>query len=94
MGRIYEISGRLEEIREEMHDLLGEAKSLLREVGGMTEQRARAYWIAHIETALDEENDYLCHSMCTMQSTIEELTDDDDFMDDLEESLEANEDPV
>jgi len=62
---------RLEEIKNEMLDLLGEARELVE--GTNEEDRAEAYWLAHIEMALINEHRYVGGSMCTMEDTIEGL---------------------
>lgn len=65
---------RLEEIREEIMELMDEAKKI---VAGSKNRgavgRADAYWIPHIEIALGGEHGYMDRSMCSMQDTIEEL---------------------
>lgn len=78
---------RLMEIKEEMLELLDEARMLVR--GTHEEDRAGAYWLAHIRMALDNEHNYLGRGGCTMQSTIEALEDDqDEGVDDSEENEE------
>jgi hypothetical protein len=62
---------RLNEIYEQFRDLLDEARDLVR--GTREEDRANAYWLAHIRCALDEDHDYLSRGMCTMQDSIEAL---------------------
>lgn len=63
---------RLSEIKEEIKELMHEVKSLLGRNDGVW-ARAKAYWYAHIITALDKEHDYMGSSMTTMQDTINEL---------------------
>jgi hypothetical protein len=41
--------------------------------GTPEEERARAYWWAHIRCALDDEHEFLGRSMFTMRDTIEAL---------------------
>ncbi|MHC4464217.1 MAG: hypothetical protein ACYS30_22735 [Planctomycetota bacterium] len=68
---------RLEEIQNEMLELLREAKSLIRRSGdSRTFERARSYWLAHVEMALTKEHGYMGGSMVTMQDTIEELSEE------------------
>ena len=62
---------RLQEIKEQMLELLDEAKSILPD--GMARERAKAYWYAHIKTALLKEHEYLGGSLVTMDDTIAEL---------------------
>lgn len=70
---------RLSEIREEMVALLEEAKDLVRELGSEWEyNRAKAYWMAAITTALSENTSYLGRSMCSMEKTIDALAPDDE----------------
>lgn len=69
-----EKSERLQEIKEQMHELLEEAKDLIPE--GMTKERAKCYWYAHIKTAILKEHEYLGGSMVTMEETIEEILEE------------------
>lgn len=62
---------RLQEIREQMLELLEEAKNIIPE--GMAKERAKCYWYAHIKTAILKEHEYLGGSMVTMEETIEEI---------------------
>jgi hypothetical protein len=67
-----ELVDRLEEIRDEMLELVGEAHQLVR--GSPEQQRAEAYWIGHIKGALNkEQSGYLGGSMIDMTETIESL---------------------
>lgn len=65
---------RLTEIKEQMLELLEEAKDLLPE--GMTKERAKCYWYAHIKTAILKEHEFLGGSMVTVDDTISELGED------------------
>ena len=67
---------RLEEIKEEIHELLHEAKRLV--CGTAEEQRAKSYWLAHIAMSLDDDHDYLGGGGITMQDTIDALRADED----------------
>lgn len=69
---------RLEEIQEEMIDLLDEASRIVRGAGGQVYERARAYWLAHVETALHRDHSYLGSSMVTMEDTIRDLKQGDE----------------
>lgn len=66
---------RLAEIQGEIQELLYEAKDLIREnaKNSTTYERARIYWIAHIEGALSKNSEWLGGSMFTMEDTIIEL---------------------
>lgn len=64
---------RLNEIREEIEDLLGEAEDITHSVGGLIQSRAESYWLAHIRIALSENHRYLGGSICSMESTAREI---------------------
>lgn len=68
-----QIANRLMEIKNDIKDQIEEAKSLLRSVKTITKERAKSYWISQIETALDNDHNWLGGSMCTMDDTINEL---------------------
>lgn len=65
---------RLTEIKEQMLELLDEAKDLLPE--GMTKERAKCYWYVHIKTAILKEHEFLGGSLVTVDDTISELGED------------------
>jgi len=70
----YDAIERLGEIKDEIKELVREARSIIREHGDdRTENRAERCWIAHIVTALDDDHPYLMGSMYSLQDTIEEL---------------------
>jgi len=64
---------RLTEIKEQMLELLEEAKDLLPE--GLTKERAKNFWYAHIKTAILKENEFLGGSLVTIDDTISELSE-------------------
>ncbi|KKL97253.1 hypothetical protein LCGC14_1836370 [marine sediment metagenome] len=64
---------RLSEIRDQIKELMGEAKSLLHNSDDKVWNRARSYWYPHIIMALDSEHEFLGGSMVTMQDTIDEM---------------------
>lgn len=74
MDKTKEKAERLQEIKEQMLELLDEAKELIPE--GMTKERAKCYWYAHIKTAILKEHEYLGGSMVTMEETIEEILEE------------------
>lgn len=77
-----DIAYELEEIKEQIKMLAGEAYEMIPR-DGMYAARARSYWYAHILTALDDESEFMGGSMHSMQDTINELRgdgeDEDDF---------------
>lgn len=86
----------LEELQDQMLELLGQAENVLQ--GTSAYDGAKAYWLAHVETALTNDHGYLGGSMTTMQDTIDELRQGDDD-DEFEESIDdkafpENEDDV
>lgn len=83
-----DIADRLEEIKDEIKGLLGEADDLLHGTDGY--QRAKAYWLACMHIELDEDHEWMGKSMCSMQDTIDELRepDDDDGMSDRDDTGE------
>lgn len=62
---------RLEEVKIEMLELLGEARELVQ--GTSEEDRSEAYWLSHIEGALTNESGIIGGSMYTMEDAIEGL---------------------
>lgn len=68
---------KLSEIKEEIKDLLFKAKEIVRRADKFEYDRASGYWIAQIETALDKNHDWLGGCMCTMEDTINALSDND-----------------
>lgn len=61
---------RLEEIRDEMLELVGETEQLLR--GTTEEAHARAYWLSSLKIALTDDHEYLSKS-ANMSDAIEDL---------------------
>jgi hypothetical protein len=86
-------SEQLREIRDQMLDLLRQAKDLLpRGENRIVRERAEAYWYGTIQGALTNDGDYLPSTMTTLDDTIEEIRnlenddaiekDDEDWDDD------------
>lgn len=68
---------RLEEIREEMLELLEEARNIIPD--GTLKARAEMYWYAHIKTAILKEHEYLGGSVVTIDDTIIELSEKEEI---------------
>lgn len=72
-------ANRLGEIRDNIEDLIDEANAILEDLPNQISlpiqiyAQAKSYWLAHIETALGKEHDYLGRSQITMQCTIDEI---------------------
>ena len=67
---------RLEEIKEEIKDLVTEAKYIVKNLANPNTRiftRATSYWYPQILIVLDNDHDYMGGSMCTMEETIQEL---------------------
>ena len=71
-----ERANELEEIKEQIMDLIEQAKNLVQDTP--EEKRAESYWLAHLEMALTKESRYLGSSMVTMECTINDLRQDAD----------------
>lgn len=70
---------RLCEIQEQMLDLLEEADSIVRRSGNRPAyEKAKAYWLGHVEMALVKNGRYIGGSMCTMDDTIAVFEHEDD----------------
>ena len=65
---------RLKEIREEMLELLSEARKLIE--GTNEEACAEGYWLSSIEIELSKTHSYVDRSMCSMEDTIEALEEE------------------
>jgi hypothetical protein len=76
---------RLVEIQEEMLELLEEAKNILRREDGIVYDRAKAYWLAHVEMGLTNSHSYMGSSTVSMEDTINECRPEEESEDDEEE---------
>lgn len=63
---------KLCEIKAKIQTLVDKAFRLLQGTG-RTLKRSEAYWLTHIEGALDNERDFIGGSVYTMQHAIDEL---------------------
>lgn len=69
----------LEDIRQEMIELLSQAKEIVQGTGDRhLYEQAKSYWIGHIATALSNESEYMGKSMYTMEDTVESMRDSED----------------
>lgn len=77
------IARQLEDLQQDMLSNLSEMKSLLRSVDDkMIYERARQYWLAHIELALTKDTMWLGGSMVNCDDTLQELNADPEEYDD------------
>ncbi len=67
---------RLNEIKDQLKELVGEARDIISNYGA-AQRQAEAYWISNVLTSLDSDNEW-GHAGCmsTMQETIDEITAD------------------
>jgi hypothetical protein len=73
-----EVIGVLQDAKQTIEDALKDARTALRDLDdAFTYEQAQAYWLAHIQTALDRDHGYLGGSMVTMQDTIDALENTD-----------------
>jgi hypothetical protein len=67
----WEESEMLTDIKESMLEMLEHAIELVPE--GITKERAKCYWYAHIKTAILKEHEFLGGSLVTLEDTINEI---------------------
>lgn len=72
-----EDKNRFEEIIGEIRELLDEALELVPE--GVTRSRAESYWYGNMIVNVTEDHNYMSGSMCSMQDTLEELDEVEEF---------------
>ena len=70
---IREAIERLDELKEVIYEALDEMEDILREVAPEELERAEFYWMAHIDEALENRNNWLGGSMISYIDTIEAL---------------------
>lgn len=61
---------------EVIYEALYRMKQALREIAPRALDRAEAYWMAHIDEALENRGGYMGGSMISFQDTIDELLDE------------------
>lgn len=69
---------RLEELAEEIYEKLGEMKDILRKVAPEELERAKVYWMAHIDGALLNQGGWLGGSFVSLQDTLEALEEEEE----------------
>ncbi len=72
---IREAIERLEELKEIIYEALEEMRDILKEVAPEELQRAEVYWMAHIDGALENRDNWLGGSMISYTDTIYALED-------------------
>jgi len=69
---------RMVEIKDTIKELVEEALQIL-DRKSISYSRAESYWYPHILMELDSDHQWLGGSMCTMQDTIDEMSEDEEF---------------
>ena len=73
-----EAARRLREIAEEIYDMLEEMEDILREVAPEEFERARLYWMAHIDGALLNQKGWLGGSFISLEDTLTALEEEEE----------------
>jgi hypothetical protein len=63
----------LETLHEDIKALVGEARDTVDGLPDRLAARAKAYWLAQLVMALDDDHEYLGSGSCTLADTIREL---------------------
>jgi len=79
-----EAARRLRELAYEIYDQLGEMKDILREVAPEELERARVYWMAHIDGALLNREGWMGGSLISLEDTLTNLEEDEEEFEDEE----------
>ena len=83
---IQSIAIELEEKYSDLLDLMGDIKELVEGIPvSFIRERARSYWLAHIEMALNDDHNWVGGSMATIEGTIDELKEEVGFGEDDDE---------
>lgn len=69
----HEAAQQLEYLMEEMYRILHETKKIIEEVSPEAYERAKRYWMAHIDQALENRGEWIGESVVTMKDTILEI---------------------
>ena len=69
---------RLEELADEIYDKLDEMEDILEEVAPEELERARVYWMAHIDGALFNRKGWLGRSLISLEDTLAALEEVED----------------
>jgi len=89
----YEAVDRLRELAEEMYEAMDEMKQILSEVAPGELERARSYWMAHIDGALENREGWLGGSMISFEDTVNAVEEmDEELCEDCGERLKEDED--
>ena len=81
-----ETAQRLREIADEIYDMLDEMEDILGEVAPEELERARVYWMAHIDGALLNQKGWMGGSFISLEDTLAALEEEE-----VEEEVEDEE---
>lgn len=73
-----EASAELQELYEELEEWIDRTQRLVRQIGGVAQDRAEMYWLAHIKSSLDSDRYGYGRSHTDMASLIRGLENDND----------------
>jgi len=74
----WEAVERMRELAERIYEALGEMEDILSEVAPGELDRAKSYWMAHIDGALENRNGYLGGSMISFEDTIRAIEESEE----------------
>lgn len=72
-----EAARRLRELAHEIYDTLEEMEDVLREVAPEELERARVYWMAHIDGALLNQKGWMGGSFISLEDTLTSLAEEE-----------------
>lgn len=75
---IREAIERLKELKETIYEALYEMEDILKEVAPEEFERAEVYWMAHIDTALENRGGWLGGSFISFADTLDAIEEKED----------------
>lgn len=87
-----EAARKLEELASEIYETLEEMEAILEEVAPEEFERARVYWLAHIDGALLNRKGWMGGSLISLEDTLTSLTSLEEEEDDEDWDSEDDED--
>lgn len=74
----WEAIDRLEELKDQIYEALKEMENILSEIAPEEHERAKYYWIAHIDGALENRGGRLGGSFISFADTLEAIEERED----------------
>jgi hypothetical protein len=82
---------RLQEIKDQIKEMLDEARNIIRHSGDdVAEERFKGYVLGNILPQLDSDHDFLAGSMVSFQDVIDSLEVEDDEDEEIDEEDEVS----